>query len=121
MDDRYSQEAERKQPVRNIEQERVTPLFAPKKENYQHDQGQQLQVLTKGSGNNGNELVSFETEEDIWKAASKMCERLQSLGRETIIMSINKQRETTRCEASDVGKNFLDTNPKCLQKFKDFC
>ncbi|CAG2204645.1 unnamed protein product [Mytilus edulis] len=36
-------------------------------------------------------------------------------------MSIHKQRETTRCEASTVGQNFLDTNPKCLQKFKDFC
>ncbi|XP_071135779.1 zinc finger protein 436-like isoform X2 [Mytilus edulis] len=50
-----------------------------------------------------------------------MCERLQDLGRETVIMSVNKQREAIRCEASAVGQNFLDTNPKCLQKFKDFC
>ncbi|XP_063402710.1 zinc finger protein 568-like [Mytilus trossulus] len=118
MDSTCLNQDETKQPVRNIEQASVTPLFASKKENHQ---GQQLQVLTKGSGYNRHELVSFETEEDIWKAASKMCKRLQDLGRETVIMSVNKQRETTRCEASIGGQNFLDKNPKCLQKFKDFC
>ncbi|XP_052090147.1 zinc finger protein 724-like isoform X1 [Mytilus californianus] len=118
MDNTCPNQDETKQSIRNIEQASVTPLLASKKENHQ---GKQLQVLTKGSGNNGNELVSFETEEDIWKAAGKMCERLQDLGRETVIMSVNKQRETIRCEASTVGQNFLDTNPKCLQKFKDFC
>lgn len=59
---------ETKQAVQNIEQASVTPLFGSKKQNHQ-----QLQVLTKGRGNNRHELVvSFETEEDIWKAAGKM-------------------------------------------------
>ncbi|CAG2235299.1 KRAB [Mytilus edulis] len=63
----------------------------------------------------------METEEDIWQAARILCKKLQNFGNETIIMSMNKQTEKTSCQTSDGVNTFLDKNPDCLQKFKDFC
>ncbi|CAC5368648.1 KRAB [Mytilus coruscus] len=63
----------------------------------------------------------METEEDIRREARNLCKKLRDFGNETIIMSINRQTEKTTCQTSDGVNTFLDKNPDCLQKFKDFC
>ncbi|XP_052083817.1 zinc finger protein 665-like isoform X2 [Mytilus californianus] len=63
----------------------------------------------------------MEIEEDIWREARSLCKKLQDYGNDTVVMSINRQTEKTTCQTSDPVDTFLDKNPDCLQKFKDFC
>lgn len=49
------------------------------------------------------------------------CGRLKELGSDTVVMTVNTQREITQCKSSHTGSVFLQKNPDCLQRFKDFC
>ena len=48
------------------------------------------------------------------------CARLQKFGNESLILSVNKERETTTYKTTQVGEAFLQENPDFIEQIKNY-